>query len=71
MIILSYFINFVNSLTAKNIFFHFTKFSFREGEYKLVEFGFERYNGKQTDLENKDGKVVVNVSECPVFVVEK
>ena len=22
-------------------------------------------------MENKDGKVVVNVSECPVFVVEK
>ena len=42
-----------------------------EGEFKLVEFGFERYNGKQTDLENNGGKVTINVSECPVFVVEK
>ncbi len=42
-----------------------------EGEYSVVEFGFERYKGKWTDLENKNGKVTVNVSECPVFVVEK
>ncbi|MBQ7226672.1 MAG: hypothetical protein IJX02_08760 [Clostridia bacterium] len=42
-----------------------------EGEYSLVEFGFERYKGQWTDLENKNGKVVVNVSECPVFIVEK
>ena len=42
-----------------------------EGEYSLVEFGFERYKGKWTDMENNNGRVVVNVSECPVFVVEK
>ena len=42
-----------------------------EGEYSLVEFGFEKYKGAWSDLENKNGKVVINVSECPVFVVEK
>ncbi|MBQ8145859.1 MAG: hypothetical protein IJ039_03675 [Clostridia bacterium] len=42
-----------------------------QGEYSLVEFGFEQYKGKWSNLENNNGKVVVNVSECPVFVVEK
>jgi hypothetical protein len=42
-----------------------------EGAFKLVEFGFERYNGKQSDLETKNGAVYVNVSECPIFVVEQ
>lgn len=47
------------------------KLNVGEGEFKLVEFEFEKYNGKQSDLVNKNGTVAVNVSECPIFVVEK
>ena len=42
-----------------------------EGDYSLVQFAFEAYKGKWSDLENNGGKVTVNVSECPIFVVEK
>ena len=42
-----------------------------EGEFKLVELANEHYAGKQSALEVKDGKVYVNVSESPIFVVEK
>ena len=42
-----------------------------EGEFQLVELAFEKYNGKRSDLECNNGKVVVNASECPIFVVEK
>ncbi len=41
------------------------------GEFKLVELAFESVLGIQSDLENKDGYVTVNVSERPVFIVEK
>jgi hypothetical protein len=47
------------------------KFRIPAGEYKLVEMVYESVLGKQRDLEYKDGYVVVNVSENPVFVVEK
>jgi hypothetical protein len=47
------------------------KFRIPEGEYKLVQMVFESVLGKQSDLEYKDGYVSVNVSENPIFVVEK
>ena len=47
------------------------KLNVGEGEYTLVEFEFERYNGKRSDLPCNNGTVAVNVSECPIFVVEK
>ena len=47
------------------------KFRIPEGEYKLVELVYESVLGKRTDLEYKNGYVVVNVSENPIFVVEK
>ncbi|MBR7100887.1 MAG: hypothetical protein IKC74_01220 [Clostridia bacterium] len=47
------------------------KFRIPKGDYKLVELVFESVLGKQTDLEYKDGYVSVNVSENPIFVVEK
>ena len=42
-----------------------------KGEYTLVELVNESYLGKRTDLEYKDGYVVVNISENPVFIIEK
>ena len=47
------------------------KFRIPKGDYKVVELVYESVQGKQTDLEYKDGYVVVNVSENPIFVVEK
>jgi hypothetical protein len=47
------------------------KFRIPAGDYKLVEMVYESVLGKQRDLEYKDGYVVVNVSENPIFVVEK
>ncbi|MBO5287210.1 MAG: hypothetical protein J6B34_03715 [Clostridia bacterium] len=47
------------------------KLKLKAGEYTLVELANEKYNGKRTDLEYKDGYVVVDVSESPIFVVEK
>ncbi len=41
------------------------------GEFILAELEFERYNGLRTDLENENGFVAINVSEKPVFVIEK
>jgi len=42
-----------------------------DSAYKLVQFVNEAYAGKQSDLENENGVVTVNVSENPIFVVEK
>lgn len=42
-----------------------------EGNFILAELANEHYNGKRSDLENKDGYVTVNVSENPIFVIEK
>jgi hypothetical protein len=42
-----------------------------EGEFELIQFVNEAYNGKHSALENNNGTVVVNVSENPIFVVEK
>jgi hypothetical protein len=36
-----------------------------------VELVNESYLGKRTDLEYKDGYVSVNISENPVFIIEK
>ena len=47
------------------------KFRIPEGEYKLVQFINESVFGKRSDLEYKDGYVTVDVSENPIFVVEK
>jgi len=47
------------------------KFRIPEGEYKLVQFVNESVFGKRSDLEYKNGYVTVNVSENPIFVVEK
>ena len=47
------------------------KFRIPEGEYKLVQFVNESVFGKRSDLEYKNGYVTVDVSENPVFVVEK
>ncbi|MBR7100886.1 MAG: hypothetical protein IKC74_01215 [Clostridia bacterium] len=47
------------------------KFRIPEGEYKLVKFVNESVFGKRSDLEYKDGYVTVDVSENPIFVVEK
>jgi hypothetical protein len=42
-----------------------------DGAFKLVQLANEAYKGKQSDLEVKDGKVYVKVSESPIFVVEQ
>ena len=42
-----------------------------EGEFTLVELANERYNGKRSDLECKNGTVSFVASESPVFIVEK
>ena len=47
------------------------KLNVGNGEYVLAEFINESYKGKRTDLENNNGTVVVNVSENPIFVIEK
>lgn len=47
------------------------KFKLPTGEYRLVELINESYKGKRTDLEYKDGYVSVNISENPVFIIEK
>ncbi len=47
------------------------KLNVGNGDFKLVEFVNEAYAGKQSDLENENGIVTVNVSENPIFVVEK
>ena len=43
---------------------------------RLMDIGVKGFAIKDAEdfnefLENKNGKVVVNVSECPVFIVEK
>jgi hypothetical protein len=47
------------------------KLNVGQGDFKLVQFVNEAYAGKQSDLENENGVVTVNVSENPIFVVEK
>ena len=47
------------------------KLNVGEGEFKLVQFVNEAYAGKQSNLEVENGVVTVNVSENPIFVVEK
>jgi len=47
------------------------KFKVPNGEYTLVEFVNERYNGKRTDMEATNGYLTVNVSENPIFIIEK
>ena len=47
------------------------KLNVGEGEFELIELVNEAYNGKHSPLENNNGTVVVNVSENPIFVVEK
>ena len=47
------------------------KFKIPEGEYKLVQFVNESVFGKRSDLEYKNGYVTVDVSENPIFVIEK
>lgn len=42
-----------------------------EGNFILAELANEHYNGKRSDLESNDGYVTVNVSENPIFVIEK
>jgi hypothetical protein len=43
----------------------------KKNKYELVEFVNERYNGKRSELDGSSGYVTVNVSENPIFVVEK
>jgi len=43
----------------------------KKNKYELVEFVNERYNGKRSELDASSGYVTVNVSENPIFVVEK
>ena len=47
------------------------KLNVGEGEFILAELAFEKYNGKRSDLKNKDGNVTFCASEMPVFVIEK
>ena len=47
------------------------KLSVGEGDYLVASLAFERYNGLRKDLENENGTVTINVSESPVFVIEK
>lgn len=42
-----------------------------DGEFILAQLENEYYNGKRSDLENKSGSVTVNVSENPVFIIQK
>ncbi len=47
------------------------KFKVGDGEFDLVQLANEAYRGKISKLENKDGYVTVNISENPIFIVEK
>ncbi|MBQ8393682.1 MAG: hypothetical protein IJX51_07950 [Clostridia bacterium] len=47
------------------------RFRIPEGEYTLMKFVNESYNGKRSELEYKDGYVTVDISENPIFVIEK
>ena len=47
------------------------KLNVGEGDFILAELAFERYNGKRSDLKNKDGNVTFCASEMPVFIIEK
>jgi hypothetical protein len=57
--------------TAEGLTVPGMKLNVEDGEYTLVELANEKYNGKRSDLECENGAVYVNVSESPIFIVQK